>query len=165
MPKRKNAQERLQGDAEQQFIDAHWGREPTGVAQVNCPPNRSRQNLVKMGDLEALFVSNAQDKTVIEKIDLNIKGLKKPWLCFGQVDNRLYICGGDTIKMARRRLFGLPESTRDIYRVEYTTKKGNESALYYHDHEFPFPKLKISKYGYPAIKGGRYHVEAAGIVG
>ncbi len=149
-------------DAVEQYTSTHWGREPRHVITLATPALTREQPLVAMGKLRALWL--ALDEAYVEVIE---PPKPYPTLAFGKRDNRLYIAGGCTAAMARRRAWGPVGSRRVIVRVDYDAKKGSRRATvyFYHDHERPYPQLQILPSGYPAYRGGRYKVAPEGITG
>lgn len=166
MPRRSfwgSARSPLEGlDAIDQYTETHWGREPRYTVELSTPALKRAQPLVAMGKLRALWLEVDRDYSEV------IKPPKPyPTLAFGERDNKLYVLGGSTAAMARRKAWGPVGSRRTILRVDYDAKKGSRRGMiyFYHDHERPYPKLRILPSGYPAYSGGRYKVAREGISG
>ena len=119
-----------------------------------------------MGDLRALWLETDSDDDD-EFVEVLRPSRPYPVLAFGRVDNKLYIVGGCTAQMARKRQWGDAGTRQTILRVDYDAKKGRERAMVYffHDHEPPYPELVILPSGFPAYRGGRYKVAPEGIAG
>ncbi len=147
--------------AEDQYTAVHWGDAPRRHSTVECPALRKKQALVMLGKLRAVFWTDPEtgEEGVITP------RRPYPFLTFGQKDNRIYVCGGSTAEMARKKLWGPVGSRRWITRTDYDAKKGGEDVYWYHDHEPPYPELEVLRGGFPAYRGGQYWIEEAGIVG
>lgn len=158
--KNEGTGQKITGTPEEQFIEAHWGVQPKSTKTVSTPALKKKQALVKMGDLRALYLRNADGTTLV----LTPKA-PYPWVTFGSLDNRIYLVGGNTDAYARAGLWGQVGTSTPIVQIDYVANKGGERVYWYHEHEAPFPRLKILKSGHPSYEGGKYHVEAAGIVG
>jgi hypothetical protein len=145
---------------EEQYRAIRWGRRPREHLVLDVPALRRAQDLVCLGRLRALYLALDDDHDEV------LTALRPyPYLCVGAADNRLYVGGGATGAMARRRLWGQPGSRRTIRQVDYDSVKGRTRAYFYHDHERPFPRLEVLPSGYPAYRGGGYKVGADGIIG
>lgn len=152
-------------DADEQYIKTHWGRVPPHRDQdVSTPALTRAQELVEMGKLRALWLDLWGDDDYVEVLR---PSKPYPSLAFGRKDNKLYIVGGSTAAMARRRQWGKPGARQQILRVDYDARKGRyrSTVYFYHDHEPPYPSLVILPSGYPAYRGGRYTVAPEGITG
>lgn len=150
-------------DAIEQSTEVHWGREPKKLQyNVDVPALTRVQPLVKMGELRALWLTCTEDS-----VELLQPSKPYPLLTFGELDNRIYIAGGSTARMAKRREWGTPGTRREVLRIDYDAKKGNYrgTVYWYHDHEPPYPKLEVLANGFPAYRGGGYKIAREGIVG
>ena len=150
---------RLPRDPRNQYRELHWGNNPKRVLSLNVPALVVPQTLVKLGILEALVLETKQGPFTLKPMR------PLPLLLVGATDNRLYIAGGTTDAMARTRAWGSPGSEWPIARVDYSANKAGEYVYWYHDHDTPYPRLRILPTGHPAIVGGRYTVEPEGITG
>lgn len=149
--------------ASEQYKALRWGLDPRKRHTVETTSPRA-QALVELGKLQALYLVDVDGEDVGALVP------EKPWpsLAVGVADNRLYIVGGSTDSMAKRRQWGqVGRHNLWIKRTDYEAKKGkgSEVVYWYHDHEKPFPRYVVTKDGRPHFAGGGYHVESAGIVG
>lgn len=146
-------------DAYEQYEALRWGNAPRRVFEVQSPALTRKQLLVSLGRLRALFLGTGRQARALRPRK------PYPYLVVGELDNRLYIVGGSTDRMARDGAWGEVGSRRRIVQVDYDSLKGSTDAYFYHEHEPPFPWLVILSGGYPAYRGGRYKVGPEGIVG
>lgn len=159
-----NGADELEGlTATEQYKALRWGRDAKKLHAVNSTSPRA-QALVELGKLQALYLVDVNG----EDVGTLVPHKPFPALAVGAADNRLYIVGGSTEKMASRGDWG--QAGRHalwIRRTDYEARKGKgaEVVYWYHDHERPFPRYTATKDGRPHFEGGGYHVESAGIVG
>lgn len=150
---------RVQGDAAEQFHALSWGHDARTLVPVVARHMKKPQRLVALGKTAKLRRIYFENGTVL------VLRRPFPWIAVGEKDNRLYFVGGSTAEMARRGWWGAPGSRRKFRRTDYEATKGRERVYWFHDHEKPYPTLRIGPDGFPIVSGGRYRVERGGIVG
>ena len=149
----------LPRDPAAQYRSLHWGNNPRRVLTLDVPAMVVRQALVKLGILECLVLETTRGPFTLTP------WRPRPLLLVGSIDNRIYIAGGSTLAMAQAGAWGPVGAEYPIARVDYTANKAAEYIYWYHDHEPPYPRLRILPGGFPAYVGGRYTVEPEGITG
>lgn len=144
-------------DAHEQYRALQWGRNPRREEVVEYV-GPAGQELVALGKLRALLLSPKRGLVLPRPY---------PWLAVGSQDNRLYIAGGSTRKVARARGFGAVGSSRELWGIHYDAAKGHgaRSVYWVHDFEPTRPRLVVLTGSRPHIAGGDYFVADAGIVG
>jgi len=150
----------------EKYRAVQWGCEPEGLVKVEVVRMTTRQELLRLGVLRKLWF---EDGSTL------IASQPYPVLAFGEKDNRIYFVGGSVAEMAEAGRWGKRGAGRVVIQIDYSSHKGKcgrdgtarkgRGTYYYHEHEAPFPRLRIDEYGWPEYVGGGYHVRPEGIVG
>ena len=142
-------------DADAQYRAIRWGRAPWREVTVDVPGLTRRQTLVTLGYLRTFVFDALEGERLVFARPF-------PWLALGERDNRLYMVPREDKKA--RLVVPRGALARPIVQVWYDSLKGDEGALYHHEHEPRYPRL-AQVAGGVQLRGGDYHVAAEGIVG
>ena len=131
-------------DAFDMFRELRWGDEWTEAFEINAPEDMAVLGHAAELRLEYHLNPHQRRKNVQGRRDGRRYKWKKneaPFLAVGKDTNRLYLVPMDADGMP----VDIPSKgyvvRGKVSRTEYWSTKGNDDALYYHDHEPPFPAL------------------------
>jgi len=151
--------------ADEKYRAVQWGCKPEGRIRVEVVRMTIQQELLRLGLLRKLWFSDGSTL---------VPSQPYPVLSFGEKDNRIYFVGGSIAEMAASGKWGEPGTKRTVVQIDYLSKKGKchlngtrkkgRGTYYYHEHEAPFPTLRIDEHGWPEYVGGGYSVRPQGIV-
>lgn len=154
-------------DAFAMYKELRWGEEWREAFEIDAP-----EDMAVLGYVSLIVVRTGATSSKPQKVKWK-KG-KGPYLAIGRKSNGIYIVpreGGEPVNV--------PSDGYDhigtAIRTEYWSDKGGEEALYYHDHEKPFPRIYFHEdsgcFYYKPARVGRgktarsYAVGKEGIIG